>query len=181
MVINVVRVSRWITSKSQIDCLSAWLPSHPHLSLPRRPHSSSCLHCSTNSLAVFQPLSWRRPTTSTLSWSPPPPGVATKTNQSLLCRQHCRALAGLCYTCTHALTHTHTHAHAHNTLIHQSNAHTHTHTHSHTHTHKQGEVRTLSDQLESVKQELTLEKQKCRLLEQNALSANQSEGIQVCN
>ena len=42
-------------------------------------------------------------------------------------------------------------------------------------------MQTLSDQLESVKQELMLEKQKCRLLEQNTSSANQSEGTPVCN
>jgi len=70
------------------------------------------------------------------------------------------------HTCTH--THTHTH-HTHICT------HTHTHTHTLTCTH-QKEVRMLSGQLESVKEELKLEKQKCQLLEQNLTSATESKG-----
>ena len=58
------------------------------------------------------------------------------------------------------------------TPVHDTHVHTHT---KHAHTH-QGEVRMLSDQLESVKHELTLEKQKCRLLEQNTTSGTESAG-----
>jgi len=68
--------------------------------------------------------------------------------------------------------HTNTHTHMHNPHI---CTHTHTHTHTHMYTH-QGEVRMLSGQLESVKEELKLEKQKCQLLEQNLTSATESKG-----
>ena len=81
--------------------------------------------------------------------------------------------------CTHKHTHTHTH-----TLAPTTHTHAHTHTHTHTHTHMythQGEVRMLSGQLESVKEELKLEKQKCQLLEQNLTSATESKGAFLFN
>ena len=77
-------------------------------------------------------------------------------------------------------TYAHMHTQHTHTQTHKQHTHTHTHTLSHMYTY-QGEVRMLSGQLESVKEELKLEKQKCQLLEQNLTSTTESKGAFLFN